>query len=77
MQVQLEGGLLALAVGNARQAARMVNICPRALLDDGCLDCTVLQGPVRQQASRGRAAAAAMANGSGGRSGGRAVLRRQ
>ncbi|GBF95984.1 lipid kinase [Raphidocelis subcapitata] len=38
----LEGGLLLLAAGNARQMGRTVSVCPDALLDDGLLDFTVL-----------------------------------
>eukprot|EP00879_Flechtneria_rotunda_P001176 GHRR01001323.1.p1 GENE.GHRR01001323.1~~GHRR01001323.1.p1 ORF type:complete len:469 (+),score=158.99 GHRR01001323.1:253-1659(+) len=46
---ELKGDLLVLAVGQARQMGRMINVCPDALLDDGLLDFTVLFGTAGRQ----------------------------
>uniref|UniRef100_A0A383WA96 Uncharacterized protein n=1 Tax=Tetradesmus obliquus TaxID=3088 RepID=A0A383WA96_TETOB len=48
----LSGDLLVLAAGQARQMARLLNVCPDALLDDGLIDFTLLFGsPARQAAA--------------------------
>ena len=45
----LSGDLLVLAAGQARQMARLLNVCPDALLGDGLIDFTLLFGsPARQ-----------------------------
>jgi len=41
----VRGALVALAVGQARQMGRFINITPAALLDDGLLDVTALFAP--------------------------------
>ena len=48
---EFHGELFMAAVGNCRQIARTVNICPDALLDDGMLDVTLLLGSATHQAS--------------------------
>ncbi|WP_418068001.1 lipid kinase YegS [Roseibium salinum] len=40
-----EGAFLALAIGNGRRAGGGINLCPRAKLDDGFLDLTILPFP--------------------------------
>ena len=40
-----EGSFLALAVGNGRRAGGGIELCPRAKLDDGFLDVTILPFP--------------------------------
>jgi lipid kinase YegS len=44
-----EGPIVALGVGNGRQAGGGVQICPEALLDDGLLDVAVLPDVPREQ----------------------------
>jgi hypothetical protein len=45
----ITGDLLVLAVGQARQMGRMINVCPEALLDDGLLDFTLAFGSAWRQ----------------------------
>lgn len=45
----ITGDLLVLAVGQARQMGRMINVCPEALLDDGLLDFTLAFGSAWKQ----------------------------
>ncbi|WIA22785.1 hypothetical protein OEZ86_009738 [Tetradesmus obliquus] len=47
----LSGDLLVLAAGQARQMARLLNVCPDALLDDGLIDFTLLFGSPGKQAA--------------------------
>lgn len=50
----LSGDLLVLAAGQARQMARLPNVCPDALLDDGLINFTLLFGsPGKQEGGIG------------------------
>lgn len=44
-----EGRIVALAVGNGRQAGGGIQLCPEALIDDGLLDVTILPEVPRDQ----------------------------
>lgn len=44
-----EGAFLALAVGNGRRAGGGIRLCPKAKLDDGLLDLTILPMPARDK----------------------------
>jgi len=46
-----EGRFLALAIGNGRRAGGGIRLCPKAKLDDGLLDLTVLPMPDRNRVS--------------------------
>eukprot|EP00903_Cladosiphon_okamuranus_P000800 g798.t1 len=45
-----EGPFLALAVGNGRRAGGGIRLCPRAKLDDGFLDLTIVPSPEKGRA---------------------------
>jgi diacylglycerol kinase family enzyme len=66
----VRGASAALAVGQARQMGRLVNVCPDALLDDGLLDVTALFAPSLASAAAGLAAEAVAAVVGGGGDGG-------
>ncbi|QDG74847.1 lipid kinase YegS [Labrenzia sp. PHM005] len=48
---QWEGAFLALAIGNGRRAGGGIRLCPKAKLDDGLLDLTILPMPDRGKVS--------------------------